>query len=278
MTNSYEKRLLRVIDHIHANPAGDLSLDTLADIAAMSRFHWHRVFRAMTGETCAQAVRRIRLHLAASEIVWTDGNISAIAVSVGYGDRDSFDRAFAVQYGLSPAAFRRRGTPVPLVKSRKGGSAMFPVDIKSVPSRRLVGLPHRGAYFRISEAFSRLDVMIAARGLYPQLGAMIGVFYDDVSVVPEAELQSFAAFELAADLALPEGMEERTLPGGDHAVLHYKGPYARLPEAYDYLFGTWLAGSGREPADTAAYEVYLNTPLDTAPDDLLTQIHLPLRG
>nr|MCU0854535.1 AraC family transcriptional regulator [Paracoccaceae bacterium] len=49
----YEDRLLRVLDHIAENPAGDLSLDALADVAAMSRFHWHRVFHAMTGETAA---------------------------------------------------------------------------------------------------------------------------------------------------------------------------------------------------------------------------------
>jgi AraC family transcriptional regulator len=53
-----------VIDHIHANPAGDLSLDALADVAALSRFHFHRVFHAMTGETAADAVRRVRMHRA----------------------------------------------------------------------------------------------------------------------------------------------------------------------------------------------------------------------
>lgn len=55
----YEVRLLRVLAHIHDHVDGDLSLDALADVACMSRFHWHRVFRAMTGETLADAVRRI---------------------------------------------------------------------------------------------------------------------------------------------------------------------------------------------------------------------------
>ncbi len=59
MAHPYEDRILRVLDYIHDNPAGDLSLDALADIAAMSRFHWHRVFRSVTGETLAQTVRRI---------------------------------------------------------------------------------------------------------------------------------------------------------------------------------------------------------------------------
>jgi phage tail sheath gpL-like len=37
MANSYEMRILRVLEHIRDNPAGDLSLDALADVAAMSR-------------------------------------------------------------------------------------------------------------------------------------------------------------------------------------------------------------------------------------------------
>ena len=69
MAASYEDRMLRVVAYIHDNPAGDLSLDALADVAAMSRFHWHRVFHAMTGETCAQAVRRVRLHRASVMLV-----------------------------------------------------------------------------------------------------------------------------------------------------------------------------------------------------------------
>ncbi|MGI3170055.1 AraC family transcriptional regulator [Pseudooceanicola sp. C21-150M6] len=276
MTQSYEDRLLRVYDHIHANPAGDLSLDALADVAAMSRFHWHRVFHAMAGETCAQAVRRIRLHLAANEISRGSQEIEEIRQSVGYADRDSFDRAFRAQYGMTPRAFRARGTPHPFVRPRKGPVTMYPVEIKTNPDRRLVGLAHTGAYFRISEAFSRVDVIVAARSLYDDLGPMIGVYYDDISEVPEAELQSFAGFELKAGRPVPEGLELREMTGGEAAVLTYRGPYANLPAAYDYLFGSWLATSGREPGTQPAYELYLNTPMYTDPADLLTEIHLPL--
>ncbi len=42
--HSYDKRISRVIDYIYSNPSADLSLDALADVAAKSRFHWHRVF------------------------------------------------------------------------------------------------------------------------------------------------------------------------------------------------------------------------------------------
>ncbi len=108
MTGRYEDRIVRVIDHILANPAGDLSLDALADVAAMSRFHWHRVFRAMTGETAAEAVRRIRMQRASFWIVRGDP-VADVARRVGYRSVRSFARAFAEVQGMTPAAFRVRG-------------------------------------------------------------------------------------------------------------------------------------------------------------------------
>ncbi|BBU54628.1 hypothetical protein KU6B_08930 [Mameliella alba] len=66
---TYEARIRRVTRYIVDTPDGDLSLDALADVAAMSRFHFHRVYAAMTGETVAQAVRRLRLHRAGKWLV-----------------------------------------------------------------------------------------------------------------------------------------------------------------------------------------------------------------
>ncbi|WP_209016328.1 AraC family transcriptional regulator [Roseibium sp. RKSG952] len=72
MATSYEDRVLGVLTYIHDHPDVDLSLDVLADVAAMSRFHWHRVVRAIPGETFAQAVLRVRLHRAATRLVDAD--------------------------------------------------------------------------------------------------------------------------------------------------------------------------------------------------------------
>jgi len=89
-----------VLDHIHDNPAGDLSLDALADVAAMSRFHWHRVFHAMTGETAAQAVRRIRLHRAAVLLVQSELPLADIAARTAPGETAPAD--FAAEAPQTP--------------------------------------------------------------------------------------------------------------------------------------------------------------------------------
>jgi AraC family transcriptional regulator len=91
------------------------------------------------------------------------------------------------------------------------------------------------------------------------------------------DLRSHAGFTFSGELAVEPPLEPITLPAGRYAVLTFKGPYTGLPTGYDQLYGSWLPGSGEEPADAPVYELYINTPMTVAPDDLITEIHLPLK-
>lgn len=277
MRGEYEKRMLRVLEYIHAHPDGDLSLDALAEIAAMSRFHWHRVFHAMTGETCAQAVRRIRLNRAACWLARDVMPIEVIAVRIGYPSVQSFGRAFKAAYGMSPGAFRDNGREdIPALLQRKGDPDMFDIVTEPAPARHLAAIAHRGPYIEVGRAFETASAIIGARGLFPQVRGMVGVYLDDPGAVAAQDLRSYAGFELATGVDLPEGMESVDLPEGEVARLRFIGPYAELQRGYDHLYGTWLPASGREPADTPVFEVYLNTPRDVPPAELVTDICLPL--
>ena len=72
-------------------------------------------------------------------------------------------------------------------------------------------------------------------------------------------------------------LEYAQIAGGQYAVLRHKGPYADMKAAYQWLY-EWLPQSGREAANVPAFEEYLNTPRDTAPAELLTDIFLPLKA
>jgi AraC family transcriptional regulator len=277
MASVYEKRILRVLDYIHANPAGDLSLDALADVAAMSRFHWHRVFHGMTGETLACAVRRIRLHRSACWLVQTEKPIAEIAAMAGFGNVQTYTRVFRQSYSHSPAAFRKLGELTsPYHPKSKGNPAMFQVEIKNSPARRVLAVPHRGPYMEISKAFEKLSAIVASRNLFPHARGMVGVYYDDPSAVKAADLRSHAGLVVDPSLPKVDGLEDVQLPGGRTAVLRFKGHYSGLPAAYDYLYGTWLPASGHEAGDSPVFEDYVNSPMDTAPENLLTDICLPL--
>ncbi len=277
--NVYEDRLIRVVDYIHDNLDGDLSLDTLADVAAMSRFHWHRVFHAMTGETLAQTTRRIRLYRASVLLVTGTEPIPKVASRCGYANTASFTRAFSESFGLSPGAYRKRGIPAPPVRiNARGDFEMYDVEIRNEPARRLAIVHHRGDYLEVGAAFEKAAATIAARPDLCPPGKMIGVYLDDPDAVPADELRSMAGCEVPDGPAIAPPLEEYSLAGGRHAVLNHVGPYTGLHKAYAYLFGDWLPKSGEEPGDTPPFELYVNTPHDTRPDDLVTLISVPLKG
>lgn len=153
---------------------------------------------------------------------------------------------------------------------------MYPVEIRNEPARRIAAMPHKGPYMNISRAFEKLGATIAARGLFPQMGKMIGVYYDSPADVAPENLRSHAGFEIAAQTPIDAPLESVTLPAGRYAVLSFKGPYAGLPAAYNQLLGDWLPKSNEPIADVPMFEIYLNSPMDTAPENLLTEVCLPL--
>ena len=153
---------------------------------------------------------------------------------------------------------------------------MHPVVTRTDPPRRVIALPHKGDYTRIGKSFEAFGALCESRQLWPQLGPVLAVFLDSPEDTPEDQLRSFAGAEFFGD-ETPEGMESLDIPGGKTAVLTYKGPYSGIRAAYLSLFGNWLPTSGEEPADQPCYEIYLNNPRVTAPEDLLTEICLPLK-
>jgi len=68
LRKEYIGRVERAIDYIYAHYGEDLTLDTLADVAAFSRFHFHRVFSGIAGETVSDFLKRVRLQHAASRL------------------------------------------------------------------------------------------------------------------------------------------------------------------------------------------------------------------
>jgi AraC family transcriptional regulator len=277
--NSYAVRIGRVVDYLHDHLEDELNLDLLADIAAMSRWHWHRVYTAMQGETVAATVRRLRLSRAADRLANSGADIGEIAKRAGYTTAEAFGRAFKQSYGLTPGAYRESGSHA-LFKAanRASDAAGFPVEIVTLPAMHCASLPHGGSYMLISRAFEQLFAAAGPAGLVTRQSRMIGIYFDDPDAVEVDDLRSAACIAVAEGAVLPAGLEVTDTRGGPYARLSYKGPYADMREAYRWLMGVWLPASGREAGDGPMIEDYLNSPADTAPPNLRTDIYLPIEA
>jgi AraC family transcriptional regulator len=275
---NYEARLNRVTDYIYAHLDEPLDLDKLARVAYLSAYHFHRIYHAARGETVSTTVRHLRLHRAAAQLAQADLSIEQISSTAGYQNVQSFSRAFNERYAMPPARYRKLGSHSQYQSTHLVRSiAMYNVTLKTLPDLEVLSIPHTGSYLQISRAFEQLGGWLGARNLISPDSRMFGVYYDDPASVAEAQLRSRACISVSQTCALEPPLERVTIAGGEYAVLLHKGAYAALPAAYEWLFGVWLVQAGRELRDAPALEEYLNTPMDTAPEDLLTEIYLPLR-
>lgn len=276
----YGRRIARAMALIAADPARSRSLEELAEAAAFSPFHFHRLYREITGETPAETQARERLSLAASLLIRGAQPIAAIARRCGYGGAAAFTRAFRNAYGMPPAAYRTAGgigTPRRAPSRHTEETSMLDVTIRQEPALRLAALPHRGAYTGIGAVFDRLMAWAGARNLVTPETRFIGIYHDDPTSVPERQLRSEACMTVPLGVEAGEGVRILELPPTRVAAMTFKGPYAELEGAYSRLYRDWLPTSGEEPADMPCREDYLNDCRTLPPAEWLTEIMMPLK-
>ena len=273
----YEERLSRVTAYIHDHLDEDIDLNRLAEIACLSPYHWHRIYRAVYGETIAATVKRLRLSRAAGYLAKTDMPIDEVARRSGYPNLQSFTRIFSAVFGLPPAAYRKNGSHTQFQReSCERITGMYEVSIRSVPDMKAATVEHIGSYMEVGRAFDTVFGWLGARDLMGSIRSTVGIYYDDPDAVAEDKLRSRAGVVVPEDFPVDAPLEMTGIAGGEYAVLRYKGPYADMSAAYGWFFSEWLKNSGREPADEPMFEEYLNNPRDTAPTELLTDIYMPL--
>jgi AraC family transcriptional regulator len=279
---TYRQRLLKVLVHINEHLDKDLALEQLARISHFSPFHFHRVFRAMVGESVHQHVRRLRLELAAVRLRQTTSPILELALGVGYESHESFTRAFKSMFGVTPSEFRNRQVRVPMGDSGlnltpSAGAADMKIEIANLPAQRIAFIHHVGPYDQVGPAFEALMTWAGPRGLIVPGSKVLGVSYDDPSITPADKIRYDAAITVDGDVEAEGEVGIREIPGGPYAVVCHQGPYSDLGTTYDFIYGRWLPASGYELADAPPFEYYLNHPESTDPEDLLTDVHVPLK-
>jgi len=278
--SDYAMRLERVFRWLADHLDDTLDLARLAEVAAMSPYHFHRTYHAMQGETAAETVRRLRLHRAAVELITGELPVPRVARRAGYGSQEAFTRAFKAAYGVPPA--RYRASFVPSLTAKPTEDAMdttmtYQATIRETPALKVAALAHRGDYVNIGSTFERLMAMAGGQGLLGPWTRSFGIYYDDPASTPREALRSDACLTLP-DGKLPSGeLQVREIRGGRYAVTLHVGPYAELHFPYTWLYGTWLPKSGEETADAPSIEEYLNDARVVPPSELRTEIWLPLR-
>lgn len=265
----------------------DLSLDALATVAGLSKFHFHRQFAALTGTTVARLVSHWRLKQASMQLAFKpEARVTDIALQAGYGSLEAFSRAFRDMQTQSPSDFRR--TPQwqqwtaafanPLTNQELMMSAAD-VTIVDFPPTIVAVLEHRGAPATLMASVARFIAWRKSSTDSPiRTSQTYGVAYDDPEATPPEQFR----FDICGTLTAPVadntfGVITKTLPGGKCAVVTHIGSTDAIGPSVMRLYRDWLPTSGQQLRDAPLFFHYKKRMPEVTEPEQVTDIYLPLQ-
>lgn len=280
--SEYESRMHRVLAYIDQHLEQPISLNTLADVAHFSPFHFHRLFSAWMGETFGDYLRRRRVEVAAMRLAAQPRTrILHIALSVGFGSAEAFTRAFNIRFGCSPTAWREQQYARRNANSNSGQVNRKRSQALQAPfAEHEISSNHHKESIMNVKLIDRQPVTIAyLRHLGPYGGpvarfwqdayvpwavmnklgpdhARYGISHDDPSITAPEQCRYDACAEVSADFMAAGSALKTTIPGGKYAALKFKGTVEQVGEAWAALLRDWLPSSGLQLDARPCFEYY----------------------
>lgn len=273
----YEARIARAIAYVDANPSEHLSLENLASIACLSPFHFHRVFRSLTGESVRAFVERRKLEHAIA-LANKGKSWKSASAACGFASPISFTRAFKRVFSVPPSEFdlaqwwhRRDDRDEALkvssffLRPAPPLDPEFKVEVIERPAIRLAVSRAWGGYLhpeRLVGAYNRLRNWAGKAGIEARGGKISGASRDDPDLTPLSRCRYDFLIELPDNVVPPTHFAIAERPAGLWAVAHVTGGLEVVDRAWSMLFKSWLPASGLDLRDEPAEEVYGQLPED----------------
>ena len=279
---NYFQRIERALAAIEAGSAsGDWpSLAHLAEAAAMSEFHFHRIYRLMTGETPQQTLSRARIGGSLPELRGKEGIMGATGASA-YATSQSYARALKSLTGATPSQLQRDAglfdeVSAAIMQPVEGGSEME-VEIVTLTPLKLVARRAVGDYRDLNHGFESLFESVLAQIAPEDVTGLYGIPLDDPRSIPPEECRFDCAITTMAEVQPDGELRQHDRAGGSALRLRMPGDYDLAHDALDHLYRIAIS-LDVELADTLPLNFYHGDPETTPEEELLTDIHLMLEG
>jgi AraC family transcriptional regulator len=276
----------RALAHLSRALAAGGEVPDLAELAAVahfSPFHFHRVYRALTGETVGRSVARLRL-LRALQALDADGSdLAQVSLQAGYASSQALARAFREAFDATPSALRAdaglRQHWIDRLASPPGppvAESPLQVRVVDLATFEVVALRASGRFDDLDQSFGALFRWASEAGRVDEATRLIGVPRNDLRDSAGESVEFDCALHLSDRPAPPAPMRRLQIEGGPFAVLRHVGDYVGLEDATDLLLARWLDASGRALREAPLHYHYLDDPESVPAPLLRADIHLPL--
>ena len=256
--NPAQKALWFIESHL----ADTSTLDEIAGVAGISRFHMVRAFAAATGLSVMRYVRVRRLSEAARALASGAPDILTLALDAGYGSHEAFTRAFRDHFGVTPEAVRS-STRLDTIRLQEP-IVMDSTAIDNLPPPRFVtakpflvaGLGERytwesggpaipGQWHRFHQSVGNIP------GRIGQVAYGVCCNGDDAG-----NFDYIAGVEVSDFSDLPREFSRVRIPEQRYAVFNHRDHISSIRRTVNTIWNHWLPASGLKAADAPNFERY----------------------
>ncbi len=269
---TYIEQLQWGVDYIEDHLDQEIQLEQVARAAGLSRWHYQRIFAALTGETLATYIRARRMSLARDRLTSTNTRIIDIAILSGFQSHEAFTRAFKKAFGMTPSAYRRQDSTVTFLDKIQFDREY----LRHVADANLTSEPrieNRDAMVLIGSATHFFGVGSDRNNVGDKIPPLWNSFLARESEVehfvpsvgygllsqqrPDSEQLLYqAAWQVSKVESIPTGMVRIDLPPTTYAIFTHRGWVDQLDHTVNYAYSTWLTQSGRRHAGGPDIEIF----------------------
>lgn len=274
----YQKCVNAVVDYINLHLGEEIDLKSLAKISHFSPFYFHRIMKAFLGEPIGTFIVRTRTEAAARLLRYSDAPIADIAYRIGYSSPSSLSKVFKQFYGISPLEYRNNKNFVIMKPAIIRPDLELTREVKEVSARNVIYIRLFGDY-KMNDyggTYMRLFQFIQEQQLPMGEGLPLCIYHDDPKVTPADKLRTDVCMVMPEAVAPKGDIGFKQIPAGRYAIFLYKGSYEYLQAVYDTIYGKHIPEMECTLRDEPSAERYMNNPVTTAPEELLTEIYIPV--
>jgi len=290
MTIDYQKRICQVLDYIDIHLHENLPVDKLAEIACISKFHFHRQFSALLAMNVASYIHQLRLRRASYQLAFRNkSKVIDIALENGYKSAEAFSRAFKRSTNQSPSHFRREpdyfpwhehNNPLNMLRKFRMQKMNddFEVTIKDIASIKIAVLEHHGAPELLGHTIRKFITWRKENKLPPSKSRTFNLVYDDPATVTPEQYRFDLCTVIKTELQKNDhGVIAKSIPSGRCAVIRHIGADENMANAIHFLYSDWLKQSREELRDFPLFFERVSFFPDVAEHEVITDIYLPIK-
>ena len=276
--NPAQKALWYVESHL----AGPLTLDEIAAVAGVSRFHLVRAFAAATGYSVMRYVRARRLSNAARALAAGAPDILSLALDADYSSHEAFTRAFRDHFGVTPETVRaatcldhpRLQEPIVMISTAldhlkaprfETGKALLVAGVGERCTHENEGAFIPSLWQRFNQTIDNIP------GRIGKLAYGVCCNADDAG-----NFDYVAAAEVTDFSDLPREFQSVRIPEQKYAVFTHAEHISTIRRTVNTIWNHWLPSSGMKAADAPNFERY-DEKFDAATGNGGLEIWIPVR-